>query len=141
MTSVQELFCSDLLNAFSNGARICKPFKEPRNRLDSQPGGIGRRNRFLGIDSWAPKKVYKFGLCIYLRGKYSTERGPLLLLFVPNFLIKFERAFFYPYSRYMFANILEGREGGVGGGGARLDPNYIIAEEALVFFPLLSMAS
>ncbi len=49
-------------------ARICKPFKEPKNRtpwIDSQlagrydnpfwrigpPGYIGRRNRFLGIDS------------------------------------------------------------------------------------------
>ncbi len=26
------------------------------------PAHIGRRNRFLGIDSWAPRNVYKYGL-------------------------------------------------------------------------------
>jgi hypothetical protein len=31
-----------------NRARICKPFKEPGNRSPAW------RNRFLGIDSWAP---------------------------------------------------------------------------------------
>ncbi len=35
-----------LLHAYR--ARICKPFKEPRNRFPD------RRNWFLGIDSWAP---------------------------------------------------------------------------------------
>jgi hypothetical protein len=48
-------------------ARICKPFKEPRNRFPALAGRYdnpiyrtgptgykGRRDRFLGIDSWAP---------------------------------------------------------------------------------------
>ncbi len=48
-------------------ARICKPFKEPRNRFSAwragtsnpvfrtgSPDYIGWRNRFLGIDSWTP---------------------------------------------------------------------------------------
>ncbi len=54
---------------FPLGARICKPFSEPTGN-DSQPGGpvrqplfvvparhagyMGLRNRFLGINSWAP---------------------------------------------------------------------------------------
>jgi hypothetical protein len=36
-------------------ARICKPFKKHRNRFPAW------RNRFLGIDSWAPKSLTKSG--------------------------------------------------------------------------------
>jgi hypothetical protein len=59
---------SDLL-LMSSGARICKPFKEPRNRFPAWragrynnpicrtadlPGNIGWRNRFLGIEESIP---------------------------------------------------------------------------------------
>jgi hypothetical protein len=59
---------STRLQSFYSRARICKPFKEPRNRFPAwQPGRqpylsyrpamlhIGWRNRFHGIDSWVPQ--------------------------------------------------------------------------------------
>ncbi len=45
----------------SSRARICKPFKDPRNRFTAW------RNRFLGIDSWAPKTFKNTGSGMQVR--------------------------------------------------------------------------
>ncbi len=60
--------------AYETWARICKPFKVPRNRFPVwqagtttpiwRTGPLGWRNRFLGIDSWRLQKRPQFGIQI-----------------------------------------------------------------------------
>ncbi len=45
----------DAERIFSIRARICKPFKKPKNRFPAW------RNRFLGVYSWAPKMLKNSG--------------------------------------------------------------------------------
>jgi hypothetical protein len=64
---INEILIEDVVTRLTR-ARICKPFKEPRNQFSAYltglydnpicstgpPGYIGWRNQILGIDSWAP---------------------------------------------------------------------------------------
>jgi hypothetical protein len=54
------VFVTEKLIIRKDRARICKPFKEPRNR-------------FLGIDFWSALNVYKYGLRVEESPSYKVE--------------------------------------------------------------------
>ncbi len=68
---VTRVLSDSYISSFHIRARICKHFKELRNRFPAWPAGattrpappgyIGWRNRFLRIDSWAPETFTNMG--------------------------------------------------------------------------------
>jgi hypothetical protein len=72
-------------------ARICKPYKEPRNRFPAL------RNRFLGIDSGAPEMFTNTGSGPFLPSSFCRRKSPPTYLILPAIYntdaIKFETLF------------------------------------------------